>query len=108
MSNIEFGTYEPEQKSNEYLEAVTDLAEKNDPNAALIVTVPVNDVQKTKFAVQRAANEVGKTARIRHEDRNNVVVSGTDDEGNDVLSGDVRIVFTLTTKHKARRGASTK
>lgn len=100
--SIEFGTFEASEKANEYKEVVQQLADLNDESAKVVITVPVGEAQKTQFQVQRAANEINKTARLRLKDESNVRVVGQDDEGNDVHEGNVSLTFTLTKKHNAR------
>lgn len=100
--SIEFGTFEATEKANEYKEVIQQLADLNDESKSVVITVPVADAQKTQFQVQRAANEINKTARLRLKDESNVRVAGQDDEGNDVHEGNVSLTFTLTKKHNAR------
>lgn len=102
MADIEFTTFEATEKPNPYVEAVENLAKADDVNAAAAITVDVNDAQREQGLFQKAANKIGKTARLRMKDESNVTVKG---EGEDaVKSGTVRLVFTLTEKHKVRRG----
>lgn len=92
MSNIEFTTFEPEAKENPYTQTVEDLAALGDPNAAVKVTVKADDSQREQFKFQKAANAISKTARVRAKTENE--------------DGTVTLVFTLTEKHKTRRGKS--
>jgi len=103
MAEIEFGTFTPEVKENPYGEAIKSLAEQNDPNAAITLRVDVNEASREQNLVQKAANAVGKTARLRHKDESKVTTKGEGDDA--VKSGTVALTFTLTEKHKARRGA---
>lgn len=105
MAEIEFGTFEAVEKVNPYAETVQKLADLNREDASVTITVPVHDEGKTKLAVQKAANAIGKTARIRLTDKSGVKNLGTDEDGNDILDGNVKIVFTLTKRHNARRGS---
>jgi hypothetical protein len=103
MADYYFGDYVPEAKENPYIEMIKDLAEFNDETKAAIVTVDVNDVVNATNKIQRAANLVGKTARKRYTDKSEVTTS-TNAAGETEYSGDVKIIFTLTKLHKARRG----
>lgn len=110
--NVTFGEYEEKEKLNPFTEIVSDLSDmtdvwknegrKNPPSVT--IEVDVNDVAKTKFLVQRAANAISKTARIRTTDESQVAVIGKDENGNDIQSGNVNVTFTITKLHKVRRG----
>lgn len=102
MADVEFTTFEATEKPNPYVEAVENLAKAEDANAAAAITVDVNDVQREQGLFQKAANKIGKTARLRHKDESNVKIEGKGDDA--VKTGTVRLVFTLTEKHKVRRG----
>ena len=103
---IEFTTFEAPEKVNPYIETVQALAEKNDENAAVVLTVDVNNAQREQFLFQRAANKIGKTARLRNKDESTVKEGKPDEDGNKTKSGEVKLTFTLTEKHKTRRGKS--
>lgn len=92
--SIEIGTYVAPVKANPYTETVEAMLKSGD-NVAATIIVPVKDALKTRTAFSAAANAVDKTARVRV----NEVVKG---EGK---APDMhKFVFTLTTRHKARRG----
>jgi hypothetical protein len=102
-----FGDYKPEEKTNPYIEMISDLADFDDESKAVIVTVDVNDAQNATNKIQRAANLVGKTARKRYTDESAVTTSKNAD-GDTEYEGDVKITFTLTKMHQARRGKKPK
>ena len=62
----------------------------------------MNDAQREQIKFQKAANSIGKTARLRHKDESAVVVTG--DGESETKTGEVKMTFTLTEKHKVRRG----
>lgn len=101
--SIEFGTYESEEKPNEYAETVQALADKDDPFASVTVTVNAKDASKEQFAFQRAANAIKKTARLRLKDESDVRAGEPDEEGKPTVEGTVKLTFTLTKMHKGRR-----
>jgi hypothetical protein len=68
------------------------------------MVVDVNEANKEQFKFQRAANDIGKTARLRQTDTENVTEEGVDEDGNPVKSGNVALYFTITKMHKGRRG----
>lgn len=105
-AKITFGEFEPEAVENPWTEHVAELAERSsqNPNASITIEVDVADAQSAQFKFQRAANDIGKTARLRHRNDENVTVTGTDSDGDDVLAGNVALTFTLTGRHKGRRG----
>lgn len=100
---IEFTTFVPEEKVNPYTTTVAKLAEAGE-DAAVVITVDANKASAEQFKFQKAANAIGKTARVRHVDDSGAEVTGVKDNGKKIYKGDVKITFTLTTKHKARRG----
>lgn len=102
---IEFGTWEAPEAVNPYDETVAILAASADENASVTISEDVNEIQKHVLQIQRAANAIGKTAKIRSRDNSGVKSNGVDDAGKDILTGPVRVTLTLTAKHKARRGA---
>jgi len=102
-AKIEFGTFEPEAKVNPYTEVVAQLAEAGE-NASVTLTVDHDKVIKERNLFAKAANGIDKTARLRDKDESKVKY-GTDDEGEQVsVGGTVRLTFTLSPRHKARRG----
>lgn len=102
---IEFGEYVEPEKINPYTENVRQLAELDNENASMTITVDANKAKNEQFKVQKAANELGKTARLRNTDDSNATQVGKSEKGKPVYEGTVRLTFTLTSKHKARRGS---
>ena len=96
---IEFTKFEAKEKENPYVETVQALAEANDPDAAVVITAPVDKAQYERNLFQRAANKINKTARLRFTDE-----SGVSEDKDGEKSGDVKMTFTLSNKHKTRRG----
>ena len=97
--SIEFGVWESPETVNPYLDTVKAMIENGNPDIAATVTVKESDALKTRTLFARAANAYGKTARIRVKDEPVKDAKGKP-------TGDVRNVFTLTARHKARRGPS--
>ena len=91
--SVEIGKFEAPEVENPYTGTVNDLLAAGE-DAAATITVPTKDAKKTRFKFSKAANKIGKTARVR--------ISTDDAE-----SGTTKIVFTLTDKHKARRRKDT-
>jgi hypothetical protein len=77
-------------KVNPYTQDVADLIAAGEGKAARI-TVPAGDRNKARMAFAKAANEAGKTARLR-------------DESADKKGENITLTFTLTAKHAPRRG----
>lgn len=138
--SIEISDYVEVQQDNPYDSTVAALINAND-NAReqavargedadsvkpkqVAIKVPAKDEKKTRFKFSKAANNVGRTARLRSVtayDANGNEISeeerftpAVDGEGNPVLNSkgkptntdtaeNVTLVFTLTNKHKARR-----
>ena len=106
--SIEIGDYVEVKTENPYDSTIAALIKANDDAVAqdkstggdgstvhpkqVAITVPKADVKKTKFKVSRAANDAGRTARLR---------SSTDNEEAETVT----LVFTLANKHKPRRHA---
>jgi hypothetical protein len=103
MAEIIFGDFEPEEKANPYTEVVQALAELNSESKSVTLVVDVNEASKEQFKFQRAANLIQKTARLRIKDESGVSVTGYDEDGNEVKTGNVKLVFTLSKMHKGRR-----
>lgn len=103
MAEIEFGTFVEPEKVNPFAETVAKLAEAPE-GTSVTLTSDVKEAAADQFKFQRAANAIGKTARLRIKDESGVKVVGKDAEKNDVLGGVVKLTFTLTAKHKQRRG----
>lgn len=103
---ITFGTFVKEEKANPYADTVAKLASLDDENASVTLTVDANRASAEQFAFQKAANAIGKTARVRHIDDTEATVVGKTERGKNKYKGVVAITFTLTTKHKGRRSKS--
>lgn len=102
-----FGTFVEPEKSNKYDETMAAFAEaiKTNPDASW--TVEVDSAKETveRNLIAKAANKVGHTARLRHADYSRRTQVGTREKsGNPVYQGVSVLTFTLTDKHKARRG----
>lgn len=106
MTEFNFGTYDKPEAVNPYADVVAKLAEAADktPNASVSFAVPVDKAQREEFKFRKAANDIDKTASLVNKDESGVKVKGKDAEGNDVLTGDVVLTFTIGKRHKARRG----
>ena len=74
-------------KANPYTEDVKALAEAGDGKGFEIL-VPKDKANKARLQFAKAANGINKTARLRVSEP---------------VGDDVRMVFTLTAKHKARK-----
>lgn len=106
-SNVSFGEYEAPEVINPFSDTVAQFVEhveNGHPNATMNVTVDVEDEASTKHKIQRAANDLGKTAKHRFTDDSGVKVTGRDEDGDPIREGKVTLTFTLSEKHKARRG----
>lgn len=101
--SIEIITFEAPEKANPFFEDVEKLLEasKVNENAAGVIVVPVEEAYKSQLLFQKAANAIGKTARLRLTDKEEVTEVLV--EGEKVERGNVRLVFTLTERHKNRR-----
>jgi hypothetical protein len=91
---------------NPYLEDVAAFAKENadNPEAAIEVDVPAKDQGKTELQIRKAANAVGKTARLRKVDTSQKRVTGQTEKGRDIVEGVVILTYTLTEKHKGGKG----
>ena len=106
MTEFNFGTFEKAEKVNPYTEVVVQLAKAAESNPAASVSFPV-DVNKAateRLKFGQAANKIDKTAKLVNKDESGVSVAGQDEDGNDVLTGNVILTFTLGKRQKARRG----
>jgi hypothetical protein len=101
---ITFGEFVAPEKVNPYAETVKKVADLNNDKAAFTVEVDVADAVTVQHKIQRAANDIGKTARLRLKDEAAVTVIGKDEDGAPVHGGPVKLTFTIGTKHKGRRG----
>jgi hypothetical protein len=104
--SIEIGDYVEVKTENPYDSTVAALIKANEDAVAaaeaegktaddvkpkqVAITVPKEDVKKTKFKFGKAANDAERTARFR---------SATDSEDGTAVT----LVFTLTNRHAARR-----
>lgn len=104
MAEIEFGTFATAEKVNPYTEVVKQLNESADPNAAVILTVEAKDSLTEQLKFQKAANSIGKTARLREKDESEISQGPADEDGLPTINGNVKLTFTLTKMHKGRRG----
>jgi hypothetical protein len=82
--------FEEPVKVNPYAADVQALIEAGEGKAGEVIT-KAGEENKARVLFAKAANEAGKTARLR-----------VSEPGKD--KGTTRLVFTLTEKHKARRG----
>jgi hypothetical protein len=104
---IEFGTWESPATVNPYIVTVDEMLEyiesKKDDDGfdpemvSVTVIVPKGEAIKTRLNFSRAANAKDKTARVRVNGET-IIEDGKD-------TGNVRFVFTLTKRHKPRKGA---
>lgn len=106
MTEFKFGTFQKPEKANPYTEVVAQLATAAEADPAASVSFPV-DVNKTateRLKFGQAANKIDKTAKLVNKDESGVSIAGQDEDGNDVLAGNVILTFTLGKRQKARRG----
>jgi hypothetical protein len=85
----------PPVKTNEYTPDVQALIDAGEGKAARIVA-PANDAAKAQRLFQKAANMLERTAKLIPE------LTETEGEGDEAV---VKLTFTLTKRHKARRNA---
>ena len=106
MTDFKFGTFEKAEKANPYAEVVAQLAKAAESNPAASVSFPVdvNKVATERIKFGQAANKIDKTAKLVNQDKSGVTVAGKDEDGNDVLTGDVILTFTIGKRQKPRRG----
>lgn len=102
--SVEFTTFTAPEKTNPYAADVEKLAAVGSEDAAIVITVDANAAVKEQFKFQKAANAINKTARLRNTDDSGAKVVGKTESGKPVYEGVVKLTFTLTAKHKARRG----
>jgi 3-methyladenine DNA glycosylase AlkC len=98
MSEITFGTWAPAAAVNPYADAITKLAELNNDAAAITITVDADKAITERNKISKAANDIGKTARLR---------ATVETKGEKGKPDTVSMTFTLTKRHKARRGVVT-
>lgn len=102
-----FGTFVEPEKSNKYDETMAAFAKavETNPDASWTVEVDASKETVERNLIAKAANNVGHTARLRHADYSKRTQVGTREKsGNPVYQGISVLTFTLTDKHKARRG----
>lgn len=103
-TKIEFGTFVEPEKVNPYNDVIPALIEQGE-NASVTITVDAKKAGRERLAFGKAANEHGKTARLRLTDDSKAEY-GENDKGKRVATGGtVSMTFTLTDRHKARRGS---
>lgn len=103
---VEETEYVAPVKANPFIDVVTAhiaAAEENSA-AARTITVPVGDAGKAQLLYQKAANELGKTAKLRGRDESGVKAGKLDADGEPTRVGNVKLTFTITKRNKARRG----
>lgn len=103
-AQIEFTTFVPEVETNPYTDTITQLINGGE-NAAVTLTVDAADEKRDRLRFAKAANAQDKTARLRVRDDSKVKFTKGED-GEDIPSGPVKLTFTLTKRHAARRGTS--
>lgn len=102
-----FGTFEAPEKVNPYIATLEAFAEasKENPEASWTVTVDAAKETAERVLIAQAAHKVDKTARLRtRNDSNRTQVGTREKSGTPVYSGTVDLTFTLSEKHKPRRG----
>lgn len=85
--------YKVPEKVNPYIQDVAELNAAGEGKAGTI-TVPTKELTKARMLFGKAANAIGKTARLRNT------------EGDGKPDGNTVLTFTLSPRHKARRGDS--
>lgn len=103
MAEIEFGTFEVAEKVNPYTDVVAKLVEAGD-NASVTLTVGHDEVIRERNLIAKAANTINKTARLREKDESKVKYGKGEDGEQVAVGGTVRLTFTLSPRHKPRRG----
>lgn len=102
-----FGTFEQVEKVNPYMDtfkAFAEAAAKN-PEAAWTVTLDAAKETAERVLISEAAHAVDRTARLRNRDDSKRTQIGTREKtGNPIYKGEVTLTFTLSPKHKPRRG----
>lgn len=103
-----FSTFVAPEKENPYIatfEEFAKVSEKN-PETAWTVELPANKETSERMLIAAAAHNVNKTARLRkRDDSKRTVVGNKEKSGNPVYQGSVTLTFTLSEKHKPRRGS---
>lgn len=91
MTEFNFGTWEAPEKVNPYTELIAAFVKASDenPNAAYTLTTGADTHANDVAKFRKAANDAGKTARIR--------ATSVDKKASTAST-----TFTLTKRHKAR------
>lgn len=95
VGKIVFGTFEEPVKENPYTEVVAQMV-KDGENSSVTLILEKSEVTKERLKLSKAANDIDKTARLRH----------TDDSALKDGVGLVKLTFTLSPRHRKRRGKS--
>lgn len=106
-----FGTFEAPVKTNPYAETMKAFVKAADANPDAAWTVELDAEKETaqRVLIAEAAHAVNKTARLRsRDDSNREIVGQRAKTGNPIYKGTVSLTFTLTEKHKPRRGGEKK
>jgi hypothetical protein len=105
---IVFGTWKSAEKANPYTDIVKQLAEapadENGDDPSVTIKVNAKEAANRQLLFQKAANAIGKTARLRHTDASGSAVIGQTAKGRDIREGVIKFTFTLSQKHSQRRG----
>lgn len=102
-----FGTYTPAEKTNPYIPTMRAFKDATDKDENASWTVELEAARETveRVLISEAAHTVGKTARLRNrDDSKRTVVGNREKSGNPIYAGIVTLTFTLSEKHKPRRG----
>lgn len=102
-----FGTFTPAEKVNPYIETFKAFKDASDKNPATAWTVTLDAAKETaeRVLIAEAAHSVERTARLRDRDDSKRTVTGTREKsGNAIYAGKVTLTFTLSEKHKPRKG----
>lgn len=102
-----FGTYVAPEKTNKYVDTFAEFARvaQDNPDASWTVEINAADETKERLLIAEAAHKVNKTARLRtRDDSARTVVGQKEKSGNPIYQGTVKLTFTLSEKHKPRRG----
>lgn len=103
-AGIEFGTFETPEEVNPYIDVIPQMIEQGE-NASVTLTVPATEATRTRTQFSKAAHAHDKTARLRLTDDSDAVYETNENGRRKAVGGTVKLTFTLTERHKARRGA---
>ena len=100
------GTWIKPEKANPYDDDMPALVAETDadPTIAATLTVDVEHASREELLFRKSANAHKRTARLVNRDDSKLKVVGVDEDGNDVLAGNVALTFQLVPQHKPRRG----